>query len=191
MCSRTDIYSHNMILPYGNDSFRVSKIKFSGLLPNLSQYFQLMRCVTFNPPTDSKTGRDYGASVFKCKVPQGILDITLTNFQVTFTLNMRQFTHIDSFRIFAYNKNQMFLPNQDKIFGSQYLKIDPPSNTHSKSYSQEYAISRTHWMHLDNEDSRCNSHRTEENTTKCINEYLWKNVGCSMGLQGSISGLKK
>ena len=100
-------------------------------------------------------------------------------------------THINSFRIFAYNRNQMFLPNHDKIFGSQYLKIDPPSNTHLKSYSQEYAISRTHWMNLDNEDVRCNSQRTEENTTKCINDYLWKNVGCSMGLQGCISGLKK
>ena len=50
----------------------------------------------------------------------------------------------ESYRLYAYNPNQMFLPNHEETFGSQYLKIDSPakSNTltavRTNSYYQEY-----------------------------------------------------
>ena len=104
---------------------------------------------------------------------------------------------IESFRVFAYNKNQMFLPNHDKIFGSHYLKIESPSKSVDPSsvdkpdFYQEYAISITHLMNMDLAESRCNTCKTKENTTKCITNYLEEQIGCSMGLQGSTSGLKR
>ena len=90
----------------------------------------------------------------------------------------------------------MYLPNQDKIFGSSYLKIESPAkfDDEKKSYQnyyQEYAISRTHWMHLDNAEFRCNSDRSKANTTECITNYLENQIGCSMGLQRTNFGLKK
>ena len=116
--------------------------------------------------------------------------------QVAFNIHMFQVT-TESYRLYAYNPNQMFLPNHEETFGSQYLKIDSPakSNTltavRTNSYYQEYKISRTHWMSLDHEESRCNSRQGKENTTKCITEYLESKIGCSMGLQLSLTGLKR
>ena len=103
----------------------------------------------------------------------------------------------ESYRLYAYNPNQMFLPNHEETFGSQYLKIDSPAKSdtltavRTKSYYQEYKISRTNWMSLDHEESRCNSQQSKENTTKCITEYLESKIGCSMGLQLSFTGLKR
>ena len=97
---------------------------------------------------------------------------------------------IESFRVFVYTPNQMFLPNNDRVFGSHYLKIIPPSDTF-KDYYQEYDISRTHWKSVDRPEFRCNSRSEKENTTKCLTEYLENKIGCSMGLQGSLSGSKK
>ena len=97
---------------------------------------------------------------------------------------------IDSFRVYAYNPNQMFLPNDDRVFGSYFLKIIPPSDVR-KNYYQEYDISRTHWKSVDRPEFRCNSHNEKENTTKCLTEYLENKIGCSMGLQESRSGSKK
>ena len=96
--------------------------------------------------------------------------------------------------IFAYNNNQMFLPNNDKIFGSHSVKVDSPANYKDggvNSYYQEFDISRTRWMNLDQAESRCSPHKSEVNTTKCITEYLENRIGCSMGLQGTDTGLRK
>ena len=156
-----------------------------------------MQCVTFNPPSDTKTGHEHGASftdVSTLYYTSKCNEILLL--QVAFNLHMFQIT-TESYRLYAYNPNQMFLPNHEETFGSQYLKIDSPakSNTltavRTNSYYQEYKISRTHWMSLDHEESRCNSRQSKENTTKCITEYLESKIGCSMGLQLSLTGLKR
>ena len=94
---------------------------------------------------------------------------------------------ISSFRVFVYNPDQMFLPHNDRVFGSHFLKIVPPTDAF-KNYYQEYDISRTHWKSLDRTEFRCNSHNKKENTTKCLTEYFEKKIGCSMGLQESRSG---
>ena len=89
----------------------------------------------------------------------------------------------------------MFLPNNDKIFGSYSLKIDSPANFDKPgdegAYYQEYEISRTRWMNLDLAESRCNPDKSGENTTECITEYLENRIGCSMDLQGTHYGLGK
>ena len=97
---------------------------------------------------------------------------------------------MSSFRVFVYNPHQMFLPNNDRVFGSYFLKIVPPTDA-SKNYYQEYEISRTHWKSVDRREFRCNSRNEKENTTKCLTEYLENKVGCSMGLQESHYGSKK
>ena len=104
--------------------------------------------------------------------------------------------HIDMYRIYAYNSDQMFLPNQNKIFGSHFIKLESPSKYEDtrrdkKDYYQEFEISRTHWLQLDHAESRCNPHGREGNTTACITEYLESKIGCSMGLQRSNSGVKR
>ena len=101
------------------------------------------------------------------------------------------------FMVFAYNDDQMFLPNYDKKFGSHYLKIEPPkernkgSVTDSVNYYQDYLISRTHWKQVDTAEFRCDPIGTVGNTTKCITEYLEDNIGCSMGLQGTNPEMKR
>ena len=110
-------------------------------------------------------------------------------------MSVRHGFGIDLFRVYAYNPNQMFLPNHDKVFGSHFLKIVPPTvkskDDRAKNYYQEYDISRTHWKSVDRPEFRCNSRSDKENTTKCLTEYLENKIGCSMGLQGSLSGSKK
>ena len=65
-----------------------------------------------------------------------------------------------------------------------YLNV--PDLTH---IFQDFRFTRVHWKALDNEKQRCDSQRSykEENNTvtECIVAYLEKEIGCSMGLQGS------
>ena len=109
---------------------------------------------------------------------------------------MRLNWKIEYFMVFAYNFDQMFLPNFDKKFGSHYLKIESPSKRQSikdltKKYYQDFEISRTHWKQVDNPELRCEPTRRTGNTTKCITKHLEGKIGCSMGLQDSNPKLKR
>ena len=95
---------------------------------------------------------------------------------------------IDRFYVYAYNDDQVFLPNHDKKFGSHYLSIEAPKKRDFGAvyrYSQDYEISRTHWKQVDTTELRCKQTGTAGNTTRCITGYLEKEIGCSVGLQGS------
>ena len=101
---------------------------------------------------------------------------------------------VDQYMVFAYNADQMFLPNLDKKFGSHYLKVDAPKKAKFGAvyhYSQDYRISRTYWKQLDTAELRCDPMGTTSNTTKCITSYLENKIRCSMGLQGSDPEMKR
>ena len=60
---------------------------------------------------------------------------------------------------------------------------------------QDFRFTRVHWKALDNEKQRCDSQRSyaEENNTvtECIVAYLEREIGCSMGLQGSNPNVRR
>ena len=92
--------------------------------------------------------------------------------------------------MFLYNKGQIYLPNYEKAFGSEFLKLKlPDCRMRKKSshyrYYQDYLLKRMHLKALDKEQQRCDQDDDAGNTTKCITEYLEREVGCSMDLQGS------
>ena len=64
-----------------------------------------------------------------------------TKFQPIFTLKIPE--DIAYYMIFFYNKGQMYIPNPTKIFGSEFLLIDLPSNAlthspHNESHLAKY-----------------------------------------------------
>ena len=94
--------------------------------------------------------------------------------------------------MFLYNKGQIYLPNYEKAFGSEFLKLKLPHYSQRKKstlyrYSQDYLLKRMHLKALDKEQQRCDQDDSAGNTTKCITEYLEQKIGCSMDLQDSSS----
>ena len=95
--------------------------------------------------------------------------------------------------IFIHNKDQMYLPKLDQLFGSYYVPLMIPQEYIGKGLclDKQYQLRRTHWRTLDRERLRCDAEKTEANTTGCITNFLEKEIGCSMGLQGADHKIKR
>ena len=136
------------------------------------------------------------------KTPSGIITYTVSNdtnfnsysyieifskFQPKITLPIPE-DH-NTFFFFIHNKDQMYIPKSDGVFGSYYFykTIETPGN---KSYSQDYLLTRSHWKTLNTPRRRCDEGKKAASTTRCIARYLEQKVGCSMGLHGNDAVLK-
>lgn len=90
--------------------------------------------------------------------------------------------------IYLSNKNQMYIPRADNLFGSDTFNLDT-SGSLRKSGTTEflryYKIRRLHWNALDSPEKRCDMVDTEANTTRCLTQHMEETVGCSMGLTRS------
>ena len=95
--------------------------------------------------------------------------------------------------IFIHNKDQMYFPKIDQIFGSYYFLLEIPQKYINKGVciAKRYKLLRTYWKTLDNERSRCDAGENAPKTTECITQYIEQNVKCSIGLQQSNSKLKR
>ena len=102
---------------------------------------------------------------------------------------------IDYYEVALYNKGQIYLPNPNKIFGTDMLRIQLPHEARSVDngtyhmYRQDLRMTQIHWKTLDNEKQRCDDKHSSldvsVNTSACIIEYLEKETNCSMVLKGS------
>ena len=99
---------------------------------------------------------------------------------------------IDYYMIFFYNKGQMYFPNPTKVFGSEFLLIELPSDAatiYDQYFKQKFYLTQIHWKAIDHEKQRCDDKRSlgeEENSvSECVVGYLEEEIGCSMGLYGS------
>ena len=100
-------------------------------------------------------------------------------------------------QVFIHNKDQMYFPKIDKIFGSEFIALQVDSarmNAKEKNTSyhifDSFNMAKTHWKALDTPLKRCKSENREANTTQCIIRFLEQNIGCSMGLAKSNEKLK-
>ena len=103
----------------------------------------------------------------------------------------------DTFYIFIYNKGQMYLPQYEKAFGSEFLKVRLPHDRSERKesteyrYAQDFMLKRTLVKALDKDGKRCDQTENSGNTTKCISEYLEREIGCTMHLHGSNSQIPR
>ena len=149
---------------------------------------KMRKCVTINPQIKSIPSYDYKVN------PPAFMRLVLklmNNLQVQITVSIPYDLHY--FYIFIYNKDQMYLPKIDQVFGSYYLLLRIPQKYIGTGHclAQEYKLGRTHWKTLDKESNRCDEVKTEAKTTECITRYMEKNLKCSMGLQGSDGKIKR
>ena len=92
------------------------------------------------------------------------------------------------FTIFIHNKEQIYLPKSDEIYGSAFLLLLIDVNKKDRKgmrYNQSYMLRRTHWKARNTEKKRCDNENTEAKTTTCITQYLEHKIGCSLGLSGT------
>ena len=94
--------------------------------------------------------------------------------------------------IFIHNKDQMYFPKIDRIFGSDfiYIQVAKPNGT-GYFIMQHYNMAKTHWKALDNPLKRCRSDNNKANTTQCLTQFLEHNIGCSIGLAKSDTQVKR
>ena len=101
-------------------------------------------------------------------------------------------------QVFMHNKDQMYVPKIDKIFGSEFLALQVDSaRMKSLELGSAYdittvhKISKTHWKAIDTPHKRCSYENKEANTTQCISQFFENKIGCSMGLSKSNSQFKR
>ena len=97
--------------------------------------------------------------------------------------------------LFIHNKDQMYFPKIDKIFGSEgkFVQLDMKTKQEGTGQliSQYYAIQKTHWKALDTPLKRCRTDNVKANTTQCLTHFLEHKIGCSVSLSGSDSQIKR
>ena len=97
--------------------------------------------------------------------------------------------------LFIHNKDQMYFPKIDNIFGSQvkFVSLDTKTKQEGSGYliSQHYAFQKTHWKALDTPLKRCRSDNVKANTTQCLTHFLEHKIGCSLRLPGSDPQIKR
>ena len=106
----------------------------------------------------------------------------------------------DSFGLyfFIHNKDQMYFPKIDKIFGSygKLVQLDggrmraKPQGT-GYLVIQPFEIQKTHWKALDTASKRCRGDSNKANTTGCLTQYLEQTIGCSIGLPQSDKQVRR
>ena len=102
-------------------------------------------------------------------------------------------------QVFIHNKDQMYFPKIDKIFGSEFMALQVDSARMKKVKEENttyrimttYSMVKTHWKALDTPLKRCIKENEEANTTQCIVKFLEHNIGCSMGLAKSNAKFKR
>ena len=107
---------------------------------------------------------------------------------------------MDNFGLFVYihNKDQMYFPKIDRIFGSDFihlkinsLRMKAKPNGTGYIIEQYYAMAKTHWKALDTPLKRCRSDNVKANTTQCLTQFLEHKIGCSIGLAKSDAQVKR
>ena len=100
--------------------------------------------------------------------------------------------------VFIHNKDQMYFPKMDRIFGSDfiYIEVDNPrmkAKPNGTGYiiKQHYNMAKTHWKAMDTPLKRCRSNKFTANTTQCLTQFLEHNIGCSIGLARSDTQVKR
>ena len=87
--------------------------------------------------------------------------------------------------IFLHNKDQMYFPKLDEIYGSSphtiKIKKELIERNASSLFMMDYQVKMTHWKALDTKDKRCDNSNSV-NVTGCIAKYIEKEIGCSMKL---------
>ena len=146
-------------------------------------------CVTINPQTETIPSFNYNVS-FVCNYKWLVL-ISMSTSQMFLKLSIPN--DLQYFYIFIHNKDQMYFPKIDQIFGSYYFLLEIPQKYINKGVciAKRYKLLRTYWKTLDNERSRCDAGENAPKTTECITQYIEQNVKCSIGLQQSNSKLKR
>ena len=77
--------------------------------------------------------------------------------------------------IFVHNKDQMYFPKTDEIYGSTYqsIKINEKLLKNNDSRFQlDYSVKRTRWKALDTQNKRCGTSNSAGHVTPCITNYL-------------------
>ena len=93
--------------------------------------------------------------------------------------------------IFLHNKDQMYVPKINRVFGSEfmYLKVDSALMKEKSNpgyyVHQNYKMTQTQYKALDTPLKRCTYDNKEANTTRCLTHFLEQRIGCSMGLARS------
>ena len=96
--------------------------------------------------------------------------------------------------IFVHNKDQMYFPKSDEIYGSNLQTIKIKKELFKKNgtrFLMDYQVKRTHWKALDTENKKCDKSKTAGNVTQCITNYYENTVGCSMDLALSDQRVKR
>ena len=85
---------------------------------------------------------------------------------------------------FIHNKNQMYFPKVDGIYGSDLIFITF-ADIKTGCLNQAHKIEKTHWNALDTPSKRCDPSSSGAKTTECLTRYLEHTIGCSMGMAKS------
>ena len=151
-------------------------------------------CVTINPQTETILSFNYNVS-FVCYYKWLVL-ISMSTSQMFLKLSIPN--DLQYFYIFIHNKDQMYFPKIDQMFGSYYFLLEFPTKYKNTTkyengvcLTKRYKLQRTHWTFLDKKRNRCDQGKTAAKTTECITEFMEQNVNCSIGLQGSNSNIKR
>lgn len=126
----------------------------------------MLMCFTFDPPFENYIGINHHINV---------------RFNVT--------RDDLGFYVFIHNKDQMYTPKIDNIFGSELItsqmdsvRMKAKPNGTGYNIIQLHKMTKTLWKALDTPGKRCQSDKTEADTTQCITNFLERKIGCSMGL---------
>ena len=120
-------------------------------------------------------------------MPNGMVFEQISYFQITMLLSTEGHDFLE-FTTFIHNKDQIYLPKSDEIYGSAFLLLNVDVNKEGRkglNFHQTYMMSTTQWKAMDTEKKRCDKGSEEAETTKCITRYLENKIGCSLGLSGS------
>ena len=80
---------------------------------------------------------------------------------------------------------QMHVPNWVKLYGSQYVSLQVGS--HYKLYRYRMTISKSHLRAMDQPSERCSDDPQTPKATTCIANFIEKQMGCNLRIQGSES----
>jgi hypothetical protein len=94
------------------------------------------------------------------------------------------FEHLTVY-VFAHNKNQMYIPNMSKLYGTatQIIKLLPED----KSYFAEIDLAKIHMKSLDQSNDRCAKTTEKLDASTCIAKYIDDKLGCGFPLYKSTS----
>ena len=93
-----------------------------------------------------------------------------------------------------HNKDQMYVPKSDEIYGSTFQSIKINEELVKKNVSQfhmDYRVTRKRWKALDTPNKRCDASNSAGQVTPCIKSYLENTLGCFMNFALSDPKLKR